>query len=79
MAAASYPRGFGSIAADGANRFLDNVDDYSWFSDAGCVIDGMLLDLRLDPLGHVPLCFGHNHAIVFGDGMSFQSGAPPKL
>jgi len=48
-----------------------HFDDSSWSGDAGRVIDSMhlypRLYPRLHPLRHVPLRFGHDHSVVFGN------------
>src|SRR5262245_46836879 len=70
-------RSLASVVAYEADRVANNVHDDRWSTDAGCVIDGMGLCLRLHALRHVALRVGHDHSIVLGDEKPTRK-VPPK-
>src|SRR5262249_15040879 len=51
----------------GAHCIANYLDDRSGSADAGCVIDGVRLRLRLHAFGHVSLRFRDDHPVVFSD------------
>jgi hypothetical protein len=62
----------------GADCVLDDVNNSIWFGDAGRVIDGMRLDLRLHPLRHLALRLRHDHPIVFGNQKPARNVLPKR-
>jgi hypothetical protein len=71
------PARLASVAGYGAHCIADAVDHNPRSGDAGRVIDGMGLRLRLHAFRHVTLRFGDDHSIVFGNKKPARN-VPPK-